>query len=508
MYKYSNSPHFISHQYMGFQLSEEEEVLLPDSNSIYPTSAAVPAISTPLLLSSGTLTSYGSNQQLRVNPIDLQDGHINCKPYSWRDDKILLLQIFTTFYGFIVAGLSDQTIGSLLPSFQSHYKISDFEASLLFFIQSSGYLISAGFNDYLHRNYGIFGVSLIGTIAETFYFLIAFTKPSFHVLLFAYIFAGLGKGCVDACWNAYISKLNNNNEIMGILHACYGLGSLMTPMIVTILLTNKLDWSWTFGILAAFSLFTIVLVLISFRNETGEKYLEEVEAHQPNNQGLGEANVSIMKIALSHKVIWFIALYLFLYCGTEVGIGGWAVSYMIRIKHGAENKMTIITTFFWSGITIGRLVLGFVTGKFSGNEHRIATIYAVISFFFFVLFSFVPGDSMIFSGATLMITGIFLGPLFPTAIIFARQLLPAHLYLAGVGFAAAFGGGGAAVCPAIIGFITHLFGSLVVLGPVVCISLSIMIVVWIITPHIARTENLKQNLRQIRTTEQYMTSIA
>lgn len=47
--------------------------------------------------------------------------------------------------------------------------------------------------------------------------------------------------------------------------------------------------------------------------------------------------------------------------------------------------------------------------------------------------------------------GFFLGPLFPAAIVVATKLLPRRLHVSAIGFAAAFGGGGAAVLPFAIG---------------------------------------------------------
>ncbi|TVY47342.1 Bypass of stop codon protein [Lachnellula occidentalis] len=41
-------------------------------------------------------------------------------------------------------------------------------------------------------------------------------------------------------------------------------------------------------------------------------------------------------------------------------------------------------------------------------------------------------------------SGFFLGPLFPAAIIVATKVLPKHLHISAIGFAAAFGGGGGA----------------------------------------------------------------
>jgi fucose permease len=49
------------------------------------------------------------------------------------------------------------------------------------------------------------------------------------------------------------------------------------------------------------------------------------------------------------------------------------------------------------------------------------------------------------SAVAIAIQGFFLGPLFPAAIVAATKLLPKHLHVSSIGFAAALGGAGAAV---------------------------------------------------------------
>jgi fucose permease len=43
-----------------------------------------------------------------------------------------------------------------------------------------------------------------------------------------------------------------------------------------------------------------------------------------------------------------------------VSIGGWIVEFMMQVRHGGAFQSGLIPTGFWAGITIGRLVLGFV----------------------------------------------------------------------------------------------------------------------------------------------------
>jgi len=63
------------------------------------------------------------------------------------------------------------------------------------------------------------------------------------------------------------------------------------------------------------------------------------------------------------RVTWLCALFLCCYVGIEVAIGGWVVTFMLRVRHGANFASGMTETGFWLGITVGRVVLGFVTGR-------------------------------------------------------------------------------------------------------------------------------------------------
>lgn len=54
--------------------------------------------------------------------------------------------------------------------------------------------------------------------------------------------------------------------------------------------------------------------------------------------------------------------------------------------------------------------------------------------------------------------GFFLGPFFPAAVVVATKLLPRAQHVSAIGFAAAFGGGGAAVLPFAVGAIAQARG--------------------------------------------------
>lgn len=55
--------------------------------------------------------------------------------------------------------------------------------------------------------------------------------------------------------------------------------------------------------------------------------------------------------------------------------------------------------------------------------------------------------SFVVSAISVALLGVFLGPLFPTAIVLVTKLLPRDLHIGSVGFATAVGGSGGAIFP-------------------------------------------------------------
>jgi fucose permease len=77
--------------------------------------------------------------------------------------------------------------------------------------------------------------------------------------------------------------------------------------------------------------------------------------------------------------------------------------------------------------------------------------------------------------------GFFLGPLFPAAIVVATKLLPRRLHVSAIGFAAAFGGGGAAVLPFAVGAIAQAKG-VQVLQPIALALFVAILALWCLLP--------------------------
>ena len=292
--------------------------------------------------------------------------------------------------------------------------------------------------------------------------------------------AGAGNGLLDAAWNAWIGNLDHTNQLLGLLHGCYGLGATISPLIATTMVTKAhLGW-WTFYyIMISVMTLEICAATWAFWEETGLKYRDDNSSADSDEKGK-------TMLALKQKVTWICAVFLLTYVGTEVSLGGWIVTFMIRVRHGQPFASGMTATGFWLGLTIGRVTLGFITPKF--GERLAVSVYIVCSLGLELLFWLVP--QFIVSAVAIALVGFFIGPLFPSAVMMATKLLPQELHVAALGFAAAIGGGGAAVLPFAVGAIANARG-VQTLQPIVLALLALMLGIWLLLPRIP--EHLHQS---------------
>lgn len=100
--------------------------------------------------------------------------------------------------------------------------------------------------------------------------------------------------------------------------------------------------------------------LYTFWSATGKEYRDSVAQSSD-----GPSN-SLRQALFSRpwaRTTWLCAIFLLGYVGIEVALGGWIVTFMIRVRNGNPFASGMTATGFWLGLMVGRVVLGFVTPK-------------------------------------------------------------------------------------------------------------------------------------------------
>jgi fucose permease len=115
--------------------------------------------------------------------------------------------------------------------------------SLVFLSPFVGYVLSATLNNTLHKKIGQRWLGFLCGLCHTVAYLIVCQHPPYPLLVIAYAFAGFGNGIGDAAWNAWVGNLAQPSELLGFMHAIYGAGGTVSPLIATAMITRgNLEW--------------------------------------------------------------------------------------------------------------------------------------------------------------------------------------------------------------------------------------------------------------------------
>ncbi|PQE27748.1 hypothetical protein CJF31_00009976 [Rutstroemia sp. NJR-2017a BVV2] len=285
---------------------------------------------------------------------------------------------------------------------------------------------------YMHVRFGQRGIAIVGPLCHLIPYIVLATHPPYAVLVVMFIFVGFGNGLIDTAWRAWIGNMANANQVSGVLQACYALGGTVAPLIAAgMLAKGGLQW-WVFWyVMIAMAGIESISSTWAFWAQTGAVFAAE----NPRDEN---AKMGRMREAFDHKLTWIFAAFVFGYVGLEVSLGGWIVVFMTRVRSASTFDATMTSTGFWAGMTVGRIALSFVTACL--GEFTSVLVYLAMCLGLELIFWLVP--SFIASAVAIALLGMFLGPLFPTAIVLVAKLMPKELHVGSIGFATAFGGSG------------------------------------------------------------------
>ncbi|KAK3068943.1 hypothetical protein LTR53_013101 [Teratosphaeriaceae sp. CCFEE 6253] len=434
-----------------------------------------PSISGKSLGSSHSEPNYADRNETLPSPTTAPDEAVEV----WNKPGINIYRVSATFWSFLIMGANDASYGPIIPYLEEYYGLSYLVVSLIFLSPCVGYNLAAILNNVVHMRLGQRGVAFIGPLCHLVAYVIIAVHPPYPVLVVVFILAGLGNGFEDSAWNAWMGAMANANEVLGFLHAFYGLGATIAPLIATTMITKAgLPWYYWYYIMIGAAAIELVVNLHAFWGATAQVFRD---AHPRTSDESGSRLKEATFKLPAARVTWLCAFFLLGYVGIEVALGGWIVTFMIRVRHGAAFASGMTATGFWMGITVGRLVLGFVTPRL-GEKLAIA-IYLPLALGLQLLFWLVP--QFYVSAVAVSLQGFFLGPMFPAAMVACTKLLPKHLHVSGIGFAAAFGGSGGAIFPFAVGAIAQHSG-VQVLQPIIVALLAVIWLLWMGLPRMGR----------------------
>jgi fucose permease len=348
--------------------------------------------------------------------------------------------ILLAFLAFIALGLPDSLLGVAWPTIRTGFSQPLDALGMLLVTGMVGYLISSSSSGRLVSSLGVGKVLAIST-AVTGGALIGYTLvPSWGFMVALGIFAGLGAGAIDAGLNTYVAA-NFGEGIMQWLHASYGIGITMGPLIMTYALTRLNSWRPGYVIVGILQLVLTLLFVITLPMWARQKDPDRAE------EKLLTDYKTPMGETLRHPSVWLSILQFFLYTGSEVTLGTWSYSLLTESRGISADLAGFWTSGYWASFTVGRILAGLYAKRVGINRLIIGSLLSALAGAALMWWN--PSATISLVGVGLV--GFAIAPIFPGLVSGTRQRVGDRFAANTIGMQMSAASLGTSIIPSLVG---------------------------------------------------------
>jgi len=215
------------------------------------------------------------------------------------------------------------TVGSILSSFSAGYVASLIGIGPMLAISTSGVAL------------GLLAYSL---------------TPTWWLMVLIGLLSGLGSGAAHVGLNAHFAA-HLGARALNWLHACFGLGATLGPLIMTSILRAGLSWRWGYAGAGAWMMVLAAGFALTLNRWTGST---EEARRDPDHLSGTRGPVGTLQL----PVVWLSLLVFFAYTGVESTAGQWVYSLFTDGRAVSEAVAGLWMTVYWGGLAGSRLLLG------------------------------------------------------------------------------------------------------------------------------------------------------
>lgn len=373
------------------------------------------------------------------------------------------LLIAIIYAAFISLGLPDILLGAAWPVMEQELNVPLSYGGLLFMIISCGTILSSLFSDKITRRLGAGLVTAI-SVGMTALALTGFSlAQNYTQLCLLAIPFGLGAGAIDAALNNYVA-LHFAARHMNWLHACWGIGATVGPYVMSFALGAGLGWRSGYGMVSVLQFGLTLVLFLSLPLWKKRQQTQEGDADYEAPIGLRDA--------LKIRGVKPILLAFCSYCMVETTAGLWTSTYLVEYRHIDTQTAAALASLFYIGITVGRIVSGFVSDRLGDKKMTRIGCGLILSGLALIA---MPINALSLGG--LVVLGLGCAPIYPAII----HSTPAHFgrenshAIVGIQMASAYSG--ATFLPPLFGLVAEyihigLFPLFMAIGAVLVLTMT------------------------------------
>lgn len=190
------------------------------------------------------------------------------------------------------------------------------------------------------------GLGLMGLMLA-----LAGAAPSALLLVAAYLATGFAFGCIDTTSSSIIADMHQGRRasmLMGFLHAAYGVGGILAPVLMGTALAGGASWRTVLWVLSAVVCMVFVLCAQVFARARGA--LTQAAAAPARTT---RADIAAFARQPGNLPIVLSAM---LYCAHQCCVYLW-ISRIISIGYNAPELGALALSLFWVGTVLSRLLV-------------------------------------------------------------------------------------------------------------------------------------------------------
>lgn len=315
----------------------------------------------------------------------------------------MTLLLVVIYIVFISLGLPDSLFGASWPVIHLDYGINESFASFYGIITGACTGGVSFISGKLIRKFGTGKVTLISTMLTVAGLFIMSFAPNIVIMMLGAVVLGYGAGVIDTALNNFVS-LHYKSQHMNWLHACWGVGVTISPLIMSAFLsTDTGSWRNGYRVVALLQLSIGIIIALTLNKW---KVVKENFSQEDST----EAQKSLIEI-LKIKGVATSILSQGLYCSMEFTIGTWGASYLVNVYALKPDEAAKWISLYFCGIMIGRIISGFISMKTTDNTMIRGGI--AVSGLGMILLALPLGEISFFG---LLLIGVGFGPIFPSVL--------------------------------------------------------------------------------------------
>jgi MFS family permease len=372
---------------------------------------------------------------------------------------VALSSLLLSYLAFLGISLPDGLFGVAWPSMSRDLGVPLGALGLMLPLGVASSMLSSASTGVLLARIGL-GRLLATSIAVTGVALLTQSvAPVFWVVVAAGVLIAAGNGAIDAGLNANAARRFTARQITW-MHAVYGFGAAVGPLLFAGMAGFGLSWRWTFAVVAAVQGLLAVLFAATARTW----------APAPPSTG-GQATGGRPGVDRGGfrmpAVFWPGAVLFAVQTGVESATALWAFVFLTGARGVSLGVAAATVSGYWAALLVGRLVLGPVADRTGARPVLLAGLAGMAGGAALLL---VPSAGAALAGIVLI--GLSAAPMYPLLMLTTKDRVGADLADRAVGVQGAASALGSATMPALIGLLIGPLGAAVIAPCVLLLALA------------------------------------